>query len=172
MENSSVSLNTFNRTIQVEVEVDEIASSLMATMDVKNPHSALIVNTIIGQALSNNRLVDLGRIHSAVSGRSTKLNFYVGQELYCDHSIYDSLIESLSKRRPMGIVRVLHIDPLKDDNQVLVEFEFFNKGDDKPSTSSLWVNRGSLKEATDDQKKDHLNFINLVLDSISQKSVE
>ena len=138
-------LTHFNQEIQITVSVDVIAMKLLQSMNHENPHAILIVNTIIGQAIANDRKNDISRIYNALSGFESKVNFTVGQTLYSTDSVYDSKNNTSHKSREMGICKVTSVDPLKDRVNVEVEFDKYSRTD-KFELQRTWVRIEDLRE--------------------------
>lgn len=95
-------MKQFNKTVRVEVEVDSIAENLLSIIDKDFAHRELVAETIIGTAMEENRL---GFIYNSLNGFKTKINFEIGQKVYCSSTYYSD-----DKEKTIGECEIVDIN--------------------------------------------------------------
>jgi hypothetical protein len=130
-------MKQFNKVIQIEVSLDQIANDLLATMDSSNPHAALIAETIIGTMHEDQ---SLGKLYSALAGKEIIINFQVGQTLHCTETFYNG-----NERIEVGVCTVKGINEYAKRYCVNVEYSY-NNTNGKKVTTSQWVGVDKLEE--------------------------
>lgn len=139
-------LKSFNREIQVVIQVDSISEKLFNMMKEDEPHAALVVNTLIGQMLENERMGDLSRLFNAVSGFEIGINFEEGQVVYCTKNTYNGVdgITGKAEFREIGECKIIKLSKLRDSGQVLIQYTDC-KSQSESEKVEIWVNTSDLK---------------------------
>lgn len=160
-------LNKFNKDIQVTISVDSIAKNLAEKISKEFQHANLLVNVIIGQALSNERMQDISRIYNAMNGWIDELDFRIGQQLFCKDDIYDYLFKPDGSRHDMGPCKIVAIDPLRDRAQIQVEYQHFERrrGVIEQETRTVWVKPTDLRELGESDLEQLARAIELAMPS-------
>lgn len=136
-------LKKFNQSIQIEIEIDVIAEKLLSTFDSEFPHKELMTETLISIALEDGRVSDL---FNTLNGFEKKLDFYVGEELYCNTEQYMYTIEGdkwIKKYVPIGKCLVIEINPFGKGGQILIEYTYV-KDLGETEKRKNWVNKNEL----------------------------
>lgn len=140
------SLKKFNKSIEISVSVDMIASQLLKAMDQSNPNAALIVNTVIGSSLSTGKI---GFVYNAINGWQDEINVTIDKEYLCLGSKLDMYRPADGQMETMHKCIVQEIDEFRDGNKINVSFTYIRKGNnagDEPvvMTSKTWVDHNCL----------------------------
>lgn len=161
-------LNKFNKSIEIVVSVDSIAARLASMMNPENPHTNLLVNVIIGQAISNGQMHDLGRIFNAMNGHIDKLDFEIGQELFCTEDVHSYLFSKGGSRHAIGPCKVLVADPLRNRDQILIEYTVMNY-QGRVNTDTRWVSPTDLRALAESEPEQLERAIELALEDRKPK---
>ena len=164
-------LTKFNRSIQVEVSLDAIAENLLSKMDKDFPHKELLVNTIIGQAVSNDRMQDVSRIYNSLNGYESKINFVKGQELFCTDYTHSYLFDPQGSRHMKGPCVVINVDPYKDHSKVEVSYKTMDRHGNIQETSS-WVRVDELRERQESDVEQFDRAVEIALEDRGLKKAE
>lgn len=95
-------MKKFNKTINIEVEVDAIAQQLLGVMSADSKHKEVIVEAIIGTGLHNS---SLNVIYNALNGHRPSVNFELGEHVICSQKTWKD-----SSREPIGECLICDID--------------------------------------------------------------
>lgn len=137
-------LKTFNQVISVQVSVDSIAAKLLEMMDQTNPHTALVVNTVIGSALSTGKM---SFIYNAVNGWSDEVNITIGKNYNIEGKYLSMYNPADGEKERLFTAIVKQIDEYRDGNKVEVEYTYSRKEDDiRRYTETAWVDHNNLVE--------------------------
>lgn len=130
-------MKQFNKTISIEIEVDTIAQLLSDNMNQEFKHKDIVVESIIGNLVSNNQMRMVGDIYNALNGHTKTINFEIGDTIDCIHEVYYN-----GETQPIGNCTIIEIDVYKDD-QLHVQWMQSNS---KPT--SRWVNKSKCTKLT------------------------
>lgn len=144
-------MKKFNKQIQVTVEVDQIATQLLASFTDENPHKEMITETIIESMLQSGHV---SLLYNNLNGWTNELNFKVGQQVNCTEQSYfydeastvglDLTIKYEQKYRKIGSCSIREINVFRSDD-VLVEYDNHKK-DGTYELSNRWVKHDTLTE--------------------------
>jgi hypothetical protein len=120
-------MRKFNQTIRIEVQVDNIASQLLDSINPAFKHREPMVEAIIGTALNNKDT--LSHIYNAMNGYLPEINFKVGDIVNCKATTYmylteESRLKGDSHRAELGKSVVVQIDPYRND-PLCVEYDYY-----------------------------------------------
>ncbi len=136
-------LKKFNQDIQVTLSVDSIANQMMKAMDSNNPHSALIVNTVIGTSLNTGKL---GFLYNALNGWVDEINVTAGKHYLIPGKYLNMYrVEDQVKAQDIEVL-VLEIDEYRDTEKIRVQYSYMQKDKEEPVTSTDWVKHTQLIE--------------------------
>lgn len=165
----ATALTKFNQVISIEVSLDYIAETLASKMNPEFPHSNLVTNVIIGQAVANGNMTDLGRIFSALNGHVDKLDFEVGQNLFCTETTHDYLFSTSGKRREIGPCVISKVDPLRNRSKIQVSYKTMNhSGTVKEDIN--WVDPSDLRALSESEPEQAARAIELALEDRKPKA--
>lgn len=125
----------FNKTIQVQVEIDEIANKLLSTINADEKHRELIAEAVIGSLLvkSDN---GIALLYGALNGFTNQIDFEIDEEVMCTDKMY-SYSGDKEEYTEMGLVKVKSID-LYADKKLKVEYQHTNsKGEQTTKTATV-----------------------------------
>lgn len=125
-------MKNFNKTISIEIEVDMIAQLLLDNMKEDFKHKEIVVESIIGGAVSQQKLNILGDIYNALNGHTKTINFAVNDYVMCSYETYYD-----NKSQPIGNAVVIDIDVYKTD-QLHVQWI-----KEDGTTTQRWVNKST-----------------------------
>jgi hypothetical protein len=139
-------MKKFNQIVQVSFSVDTVATMILDKISPEFAHRELLVESIIAPLIINDNGSDrkrLGHVISALFGHEPKLDFEIGQEMYCKDNLYinGDYVE-------IGPCKVIEVAPFRDSNQVKIEFVRPVKG----NTESKWVSTENLRNLTEQDR--------------------
>lgn len=161
-------LKSFNQTISIEVSIDSIAQKMASMMNPEDPHTNLLVNVVVGQAVANSRTLDLGRIFNAMNGHVDRLDFEVGQELFCEEDVHSYLFSKGGSRHKIGPCKILTVDPLKDGDTIKVEYTTMNYNG-KVVQDQRWVSPRDLRALSGSEPEQLERAIEIALEDRKPK---
>lgn len=127
-QNQTVSkLPVFNKTISIEVDVDDIHKKLMGTFPEDYKHKEMLSHAIVGSAMEHG---GIGFIYNALNGYTNDVDFGIGEVINCtskDRREYTpSVEEPLAKARrdmkEIGACEIVAIN-LYSRNKILVKYQ-------------------------------------------------
>lgn len=148
-------MRKFNKSIQIEVQVDEIADKLLAEFSSESAHKNIIVESIIGNMLAKSKL---GNLYSALNGYQVKIDFVVGQILNCTYTTHTYNTSKKGGYTEIGTCKVVEINEY-EDFPIKVEYQYIDSDNCvKTSIASKGINQfyatdaiyGCLKPRVDD----------------------
>jgi hypothetical protein len=133
--NSARTLKKFNQTINIEVQVDDIAEQLFSSMDESFKHKHIVVDAIIGTSLDHN---SLSYVYNALNGHSPEIDFEVGEMIICSSIYYYRARKGGEEaRNEIGVAKVTEIDLYRKDKIRLTFFGY--NADGGEMAQSRWV---------------------------------
>ena len=135
-------MKSFNQEIQVTVSVDSIANQLLDTMNPEFKHASLVVESIIGRMLSEDKGA-LSLLYNSLNGYDNDINFNVGDIVKISNLNKYSYWhanesgEYVRSSKDIKTVEVIDINPYSN-SKLKVEYTMFNsKGEEFKETE--WV---------------------------------
>jgi hypothetical protein len=141
-------MRKFNKNIEVSFSIDAIAEMIKDQLKDTFLHADLVVEAIIAPMVVNGNYSDkvrLGKLVSALCGRSSEINISVGAVLNCTHGHYSYDENGKEHHMPLGKVKVLQVEPFRDHGTVQVEYQEINRRGEL-ITSTDWVNVSELED--------------------------
>lgn len=135
-------MKSFNKTITVEVSVDDIATKLLDTISDSFPHREMLVETIIAIGLQAS---SLNYLYNSLNGYTNDINFEVGQYVVCSETKYQPYHPNKPSNKdyvPIGECKIVEINPFST-SKVYVEYTGYNKNGETTIEHS-WVSHLSL----------------------------
>lgn len=132
-------MQKFNQVITVEVPVDSIAQQLLSQFKEDSLHKELIVETIIGRALSGRDSKMLSKIYNSINGFNVEIDVKVGQIIKAhNHRAYSYVIgKDTSDSVDINQCRVINVNKYADDS-LQVEYYILNRKHE-PVLETKWV---------------------------------
>jgi len=133
-------MKRFNKTINVEVEVDSIAEKLLSMFNKDEKHSEITTEAIIGNLVAKERISDL---YNAMHGYTSKLNFQVGEVVITEnltcwcYPTEESRIKGSSESMKIDQATIVDIDEYADRQLKVSYFAPNKKGNEEER--SEWV---------------------------------
>lgn len=138
MKNSNSQLKQRNKTIQVEISLDQIASNLHSMFNPDEKHSTIVVDAIIDNLEKSHR--GLSQLFSTMNGYKPTLNYELGDNVYTTHKDYTyQLIDDTYQNKyvEIGECKVVDID-IAAVKQLQVEWVYTNR-DGELEVMKTWV---------------------------------
>jgi hypothetical protein len=141
-------MNKFNATISVIVSVDSIANNLLDQMNPAFKHRELVVETLIGRMLSQDKSA-LSRLYNALNGYLDDINFQVGDVVVTeDVTAYGYWEEPVPGTRQQSRKKVAHATVVEinkhADHTLKVSFEVPKK-DGTMELETQWTRHTECK---------------------------
>jgi hypothetical protein len=132
-------MKKYNRTVNINVDVDAVAQKLLSTMDLQYPHRETLTEAIIGFGLDKDTIP---QIYQALNGYVPTCDFSIGDIVLCTETTYqyktpESREKRDSQRSELGVCTVVDIN-LYADNPVEVEYDYYSL-DGSTSKQRSWV---------------------------------
>jgi hypothetical protein len=103
-------MQKFNQVITVEVSVDSIAQQLLGQFKEESAHKNLIVESIIGRALEQDKAM-LSRIYNSLNGFDVQIDFEIGSIIKKnDMRAYSYISEGKDERVVIEECRIIDIN--------------------------------------------------------------
>lgn len=135
-------MKNFNEVITVEISVDSIANMLLEQINPEFKHRELLVESVVGRALSKDKAT-LGLLYNSLNGHKSEIDFTVGDIVKpSDLRVYGFWTpESITKKDTVyGVIEeatVIQIDVYADD-KLLIAFDV-PKSDGTTRKETKWV---------------------------------
>lgn len=120
-------MKTYNKQIQITVELDSIAQSLHSVMNHEFKHVDSVVEAIIGRLDSTNDQLGMTVLYNALNGYNNEINFEVDDIIICSDKVYaywspESIINKRSEYKAIGEARVVGVDIYAND-KLTIEYK-------------------------------------------------
>jgi len=123
-------MKKFEKTIEIKVSVDSIASNLLTKFDKEFPHAELVVEAIIATALDKNTI---SHVYNALNGFDVGIDFSIGQHVDCKATTYTN-----DGYKPIGKSVVTEINQFAEKNVKISFVDYTEKSKEE------WVRHSEL----------------------------
>lgn len=130
-------MKKFNESVEFSLSADFVAQMMLDVMAPDAKHRELIVETLIGRMLSNDKSA-LGLLATSLFGIKREMNFVVGEEVVYNETYYD---RQLKENRNCGKATIMEIQEYSD-MPILVRYKrnvINESGDSVEKETNSWT---------------------------------
>jgi len=142
---------TFDKTITVEISVDNVAKQLLDMIKPDEKHGSLVAETIVGVMLEENRI---GSLYNVMQGFTNEINFAVDDIVLCKSKMSDYKKDpNKREQREIGECTVKEINIFSSRRQVLIEYTRVKEGGEETMLDTEWVGMSNCDKIPTDCKQ-------------------
>ena len=132
-------MKKFNKTITIEIPVDQIANQLLGVLNPEFKHRELVTEAIIGRMLNDH---SLGYLYNSINGFDSSVDFRIGDTICSEKGLkVFGYWNPESDQDEYGYVKtatVISIDPYRNE-KICIEFQVPSKNGPMIKDNT-WVN--------------------------------
>jgi hypothetical protein len=147
-------MKSFNKQIQITVELDTIANALLSTLNPDEKHRDIIVEAIIGRLDAKNDTQGMTALYNSLNGFSNNINFEKGNKVICTKRVNaywteESIRDNSPVYLEIGEVTVIDINEYADE-KLLIEYNYPLKSGETEKRQ-VWVDHSTCSKANENE---------------------